>query len=97
SIGTFVWPTALSLPKSTANRAGAEQLAERIAAQDVEQLLVARVPGFLPLRPGIPVPPGVTSASGLVVISVDPAEMGDEIAKRRARLAEWSEAARKKK
>ncbi|MFL5312553.1 MAG: ABC transporter substrate-binding protein [Myxococcales bacterium] len=94
SIGTFVWPTALSRPKNGRNPAAAAQLAERLASRDIEQLLVARVPGYLPLRAGIPVPPGVTSAANLVVVSVDPARIVAEIARRKAELAAWAKAAR---
>jgi iron(III) transport system substrate-binding protein len=91
SIGTFVWPTALSVPKSSSRIDEARKLAERLADRSTEQLLVARAPGFLPLRPGIPVPPGITSASNLVVISVDPARIVGEIARRKAQLADWTE------
>jgi len=95
SIGTFVWPTALSRPKNARNADAAAQLAERLASRDIEQLLVARVPGYLPLRAGIPVPPGVTSAANLVVVSVDPARIVAEIARRKAELAAWTKAARR--
>jgi ABC-type Fe3+ transport system substrate-binding protein len=94
SIGTFVWPTALSRPKNARNPDAAAQLAERLASRDIEQFLVARVPGYLPLRAGIPVPPGVTSAANLVVVSVDPARIVAEIARRKAELAAWAKAAR---
>jgi ABC-type Fe3+ transport system substrate-binding protein len=93
SIGTFVWPTALSRPKGARNPEAAGQLAERLASRDIEQLLVARVPGYLPLRAGIPVPPGVTSAANLVVVSVDPARIVAEIALRKAELASWAKEA----
>jgi len=97
SIGTFVWPTALSRPKDARNPAAAAQLAERLASREIEQLLVARVPGYLPLRAGIPVPPGVTSAANLVVVSVDPARIVAEIARRKAGLAAWAKAARRER
>jgi iron(III) transport system substrate-binding protein len=97
SIGTFVWPTALSRPKDARNPQAAAQLSERLASRDVEQLLVARVPGYLPLRAGIPVPPGVTSAANLVVVSVDPARIVAEIGRRKAELAAWAEQARKQR
>jgi len=90
SIGTFVWPTALSVPKSTKNREAAKKLAERLADRNTEQLLVARVPGYLPLRSDIPVPPGVRSASNLVVVAVDPAKIVFEIGQHRASLAAWA-------
>ncbi len=91
SIGTFVWPTALSVPKSARNRDAARKLAERLADRSTEQLLVARVPGFLPLRAGIPVPPGVSSAANLVVVSVDPSRIVYEIGERKAALAAWAD------
>ena len=90
SIGTFVWPTALSRSKTAANADAAAQLADRLASRDIEQLLVARVPGYLPLRAGIAVPPGVTSAANLVVVSVDPARIVAEIAQRKDELAAWA-------
>jgi len=90
SIGTFVWPTALSVPKAAKNIDAAQKLAERLADRSTEQLLVARVPGYLPLRKDIPVPPGIRSASNLVVVSVDPARIVAEIAQRKASLAAWT-------
>ena len=90
SIGTFVWPTALSVPKTSRNVDAAQKLAEHLADRSVEQLLVARVPGYLPLRKDIPVPPGVRSASNLVVIAVDPSRIVSEIGQRKAALAEWA-------
>jgi len=93
SIGAFVWPTALSRPKDARKPEAAAQLAERLASRDIEQLLVARVPGYLPLRTGIPVPPGVTSAANLLVVSVDPARIVAEIARRKAELTSWAKQA----
>jgi iron(III) transport system substrate-binding protein len=90
SIGTFVWPTALSVPKNAKNLEAAEKLAEKLADRSTEQLLVARVPGYLPLRADIPVPPGVRSAANLVVVSVNPSRIASEIALRKAALAEWT-------
>ncbi|MGZ6142948.1 MAG: ABC transporter substrate-binding protein [Myxococcales bacterium] len=90
SIGTFVWPTALSVPKNAKNPEAAQKLASMIADRGTEQLLVARVPGYLPLRADIPVPPGVRSAANLVVVAVDPARIAAEIGMRKASLAEWT-------
>jgi iron(III) transport system substrate-binding protein len=97
SIGTFVWPTALSRPKNASHPAAAAQLAERLASREIEQLLVARVPGFLPLRASIAVPPGVTSAANLVVVSVNPPRIVAEIAARKAELRDWTETMRRGK
>ncbi|GAC1339258.1 MAG: hypothetical protein NVSMB23_08050 [Myxococcales bacterium] len=95
SIGTFVWPTALSRPRNPPHPALAGQLAERLAGRITEQLLVAREPGFLPLRKDIPVPPGVRSASNLVVVSVAPARIVELIDGRRDELARWSKEAQR--
>jgi iron(III) transport system substrate-binding protein len=95
SIGTFVWPTALARPKNAPHPQAAAQLADRLGSRDIEQLLVARVPGYLPLRASIAVPPGVTSAANLVVVSVDPARIVAEIAARRTELANWTKSMRR--
>ena len=97
SIGTFVWPTALAVMKNAKTPEAAKQLAERLADRSTEQLLVARLPGYLPLRPDIPVPPGVRSAANLVVVSPDPSAIVDEIGRRKASLAAWSETVRAKR
>jgi iron(III) transport system substrate-binding protein len=96
SIGTFVWPTALAMPKNAPHPEAARKLIERLASRDLEQLLVARAPGFLPLRHGIPVPPGVRSAANLVVVSANPASIVAEIARRKERLAAWTLAMERK-
>jgi ABC-type Fe3+ transport system substrate-binding protein len=90
SIGTFVWPTALAVRKGAPE--AAQKLAEALADKNVEALFVARVPGYLPLRANIPVPPGVRSAANLVVVSVDPARIVEEIARRKSSLATWGTA-----
>jgi ABC-type Fe3+ transport system substrate-binding protein len=90
SIGVFVWPTALSVPKSAKNMEAAQRLAERLADRSTEQLLVARLPGYLPLRADIPVPPQVRSAANLMVVAVDPARIVAEIGLRKVSLATWT-------
>jgi iron(III) transport system substrate-binding protein len=94
SIGTFVWPTALSVPKNAKHPEAAARLAERLGDKSTEQLLVARLPGYLPLRAAIPVPPGVRSAANLVVVAVEPARIVQEIARRKGELAAWTAQAR---
>ena len=93
SIGTFVWPTALSRPRNPPHPGVASQLAERLASRITEQILVAREPGFLPLRKDIPVPPGVQSATNLIVVSVSPARIAELIEGRRDELARWAKEA----
>ena len=96
SIGVFVWPSALFMPRNAPHPEEARKLLERLASRDIEQLLVARAPGFLPLRPGIPVPPGVRSAANLVVVSVNPAAIVAEIARRKDRITAWTAAMERK-
>src|SRR3954467_2742869 len=96
SIGVFVWPTALFMPKNAPHPEEARKLIARLASRDVEQLLVARAPGFLPLRSGIPVPPGVRPLANLVVVSVNPAAIVAEIARRKERIAAWTAAMERK-
>jgi ABC-type Fe3+ transport system substrate-binding protein len=91
SIGTFVWPTALAVRKGAPE--AAQKLAEALADKSIEALFVARVPGYLPLRANIPTPPGVRSAANLVVVSVDPARIVEEIARRKSSLAAWGSTA----
>jgi len=90
TIGTFVWPTALSRPKNAAHPDKAALLAEALADRATEQLLVARETGFIPLRAGIPVPPGVRSAANLRVVSVEPHRIAADIEARRAELSNWA-------
>jgi hypothetical protein len=42
------------------------------------------------------VPPGVRGASNLVVVSVDPARIVEEISRRRDELAQWADSVRAK-
>lgn len=90
SIGVFVWPTALYRPKSGRRDDKGAALLEQLASAEVEQLLVAREPGFLPLRKNIPVPPGVQGAANLVVLAVPPARISAQLDQRRAALAAWA-------
>jgi ABC-type Fe3+ transport system substrate-binding protein len=90
TIGTFVWPTALSRPRNSAHPERGSALAEELASKATEQQLAAREPGFIPLRPGIPVPTGVRSAWNLRVVAVEPALIVANIDARRAELAAWA-------
>lgn len=95
SIGVFVWPTALYRFKDGRRDGKAAALAEQLASPDIEQLLVAREPGFLPLRKNIPVPPGVQGAANLVVLAVPPARISAQLDQRRGALAAWAKANRR--
>ena len=90
TIGTFIWPTALSRPRNAPHAEQGALLAEQLADKATEQQLVAREPGFIPLRPGIPVPVGVRSAWNLRVVAVEPQQIVAAIESRRAELAAWA-------
>jgi iron(III) transport system substrate-binding protein len=63
--GTLLFPTAGAILKKGASRPAVLALADWLSGADAEQLLVARVPGLMPLRGDVPLPPGVKSARGL--------------------------------
>ena len=60
--GALTFPTSVAVLAPGASSEAARRLAQWMASSDAEALLVARVPGYLPLRPGVPLPYGVRSA-----------------------------------
>lgn len=90
--GAVALPTAvavLSPPSGGASSPGARKLAAWLAGPDAERLLVAREPGLLPLRPGVPVPVGVEPAGNLVVLGLDWDRLAEETARLAPALARW--------
>jgi len=63
--GTLVFPTAGAILKKGVSRPAALALADWLSGADAEQLLVARVPGLMPLRGDVPLPPSVKSVRDL--------------------------------
>jgi iron(III) transport system substrate-binding protein len=63
--GTLVFPTAAALLPAGRSSDAARRLAEWMAGDDAERLVVARAPGYLPLRPGVPVPTGIRPAEAI--------------------------------
>ncbi len=63
--GTLVFPTAAAILTSGVTNPAVHALADWLSGADAEQLLVARVPGLMPLRVDVPLPPGVRSARDL--------------------------------
>ncbi len=81
--GTLVLPTAAAVLQRGVASSAVHALAAWMAGSDAEQLLVARTPGLMPLRPDVPVPPGVRSARDLRSPPLD----WDRLAEADARLA----------
>ncbi len=87
--GTLTFPTAAAVLAPGKSSEGARRLAHWMATSDAEQLLVARVPGYLPIRGGVPLPHGVRSALEYRSPKLDWDRLAE--AKRRLgpRLAAW--------
>jgi iron(III) transport system substrate-binding protein len=93
--GALVLPTAvavLSPPSGGAPAEGAARFAAWLASPDAERLLVARVPGLLPLRPEVPIPVGVEPANDLASLSLDWDRLAEETARLAPMLERWPDA-----
>ncbi|BDG09452.1 ABC transporter substrate-binding protein [Anaeromyxobacter paludicola] len=80
--GGVVLPTAVALLAPGRASAPAAQLLAFLAGPEAEALLAARAPGYLPLRPDTPVPPGVHPAGNVRSLAVE----WDRLAAEKARL-----------
>lgn len=92
--GAVLLPTAVAVLAPAAGAApseGAERLAAWLAGPDGERLLVARVPGLLPLRPEVPVPVGVEPAPNLRALILDWDRLAAVTARLAPALARWPE------
>jgi len=87
--GAVVLPTALVVLPGAGE--AARSFAEWLVGPEGERLVVARVPGLLPLRPGVPVPPGVEPAGNLRALPLDWDALSDETRSRSRQLARWPE------
>ncbi len=87
--GAIALPTAVALLDGASDAARA--LAAWLAGPEAERILVARVPGLLPLRPEVPVPVGVEPAGNLVTLSLDWDALAVETEKQRESLKRWPE------
>ncbi|HEU4382505.1 MAG TPA: ABC transporter substrate-binding protein [Anaeromyxobacteraceae bacterium] len=69
--GCVVLPTAAALTRNGASSAPARALLAWMAGPEAERILVARAPGYMPLRGDVPVPPGVRPASNVRSLRLD--------------------------
>jgi iron(III) transport system substrate-binding protein len=81
--GAVLLPTALAWTSIGRASPPARRALAFLASAEAERLLVARVPGFLPLRSGVPVPEGMASAAVLLALPLD----WDLLAEEKRRLA----------
>ena len=69
--GCVVLPTAVALTRRGASSEAARALLAWMAGPEAERLLVARAPGYLPLRGGVPVPIGARPVDNLRSLTLD--------------------------
>lgn len=92
--GAVVLPTAVAVlapGQGGAASSGAARLAAWMAGADAERVLVARVPGLLPLRPDVPVPVGVEPAGNLTTLALDWDRLAATAARIGPELERWPE------
>ena len=87
--GAVVLPTAVALLAGAGDAAG--RLAAWLAGPDFERVAVARLPGLLPLREGVPVPVGVEPAPHLRSLPIDWDRLAEAERRLQAALAGWPE------
>ena len=87
--GCVVLPTAVALTRLGAGSEAARALVAWMAGPEAERLLVARAPGYLPLRADVPVPIGVRPAGNLRALALDWDRLAVEKRRLAPRLAGW--------
>jgi iron(III) transport system substrate-binding protein len=86
--GTLIMPTAVVLMKGPHPAAG-RRLVDALLAPAVEQALAASS-AHMPLRAGVPTPPGVRPVGELKAFPVDPATIGATMERIQPLLREWA-------
>jgi iron(III) transport system substrate-binding protein len=89
SRGAILVPTAVAVATTAGD--AASKLAHWLAGAEAEQVLVARVPGLMPLRDGVPVPVGVHPTRRLRVVLIDWDRFAAEKQKVSTALKGWPE------
>ncbi len=90
--GTLVIPSTLVLIRGGPNTEGAKKLIDFLLSKKVEQEMVDSG-AYIPLRPGIPTPPGLRAINDFKKMQVNYSkiadEMGEEMAPAQPWLREW--------
>jgi iron(III) transport system substrate-binding protein len=71
SIGTLIIPNCAVLIAGSPNRAAGQWFIDYLLRPETEEALAKSEAAQMPLRPGVPVPPGVTSVQSLKAMPVD--------------------------
>ena len=87
--GCVVLPTALALTHRGASSEAARTLLAWMAGPEAEQILVARAPGYMPLRGDVPVPPGVRPAGNVRSPTLDWDALAKAVASLEPKLKGW--------
>jgi iron(III) transport system substrate-binding protein len=85
--GAVVLPTAVVLLAGSGAAAG--RLAAWLVGPEFERVAVARLPGLLPLREGVPVPVGVEPARDLRILPLDWDRLAEAERRLEAALKDW--------
>jgi iron(III) transport system substrate-binding protein len=83
-----VLPTAVVLLAGSPNADAGRRLIDFLLSADVERRL-ALSGAHMPLRPGVPVPPGVKPLAAVHAMSVDYARLGDIMEQVQPWLRSW--------
>ena len=87
-LGALVMPTTVSLLRGSPHPDAGKKLIDFLLKSEVERRL-AETAAHVPLRPGIPTPPGVKRASDFEAMTVDYARVGDEMERMQSWLKGW--------
>jgi iron(III) transport system substrate-binding protein len=90
--GAAVLPTAVAVAQRAARSPAALRLATWLVGPEAEALLVARAPGFMPLRGSVPVPVGVMPVENVVALDLAWERLAAERRRIAPMLAAWGRA-----
>ncbi len=88
-LGALVMPTSVVCMRGGPNLATAKTLVDALLGPDTERRLAA-AGGFMPLRSGVDVPPGVRSVSDFRAMTVDYAKVAQRMESLQPWLARWT-------